>query len=403
VVSVFRRNLATASMEATRLHKRMNTPLDRPVDVFLLAQRLGLWLAAQPLDAYGFYLRQGNASGIVVNSRHPESLQRYTCAHEIGHHILGHESHADDASTLNRYSQLGQQELQAQVFAASLLMPLPVVRHVLREIWTERASLGPVEVYLFSRNIGVSYAAAAWQLAEYKLLSRGQAKQLVKQGAAAAKDELRGMTWVAEARADVWVLDEHWDGIAIACRVGDEVHLRLPEDLSTGRMWTIDAPAVGSVRRSVAAGPALSWNGAEDIDIAAIGAETADVGGVGTLGLDLVRDVHIGATGQIASHRTDPALPYEELALFDHDDGPQTTAGGAWPAIPGAGRRAMVLVPQSAGTFRIALSLRPAWNPGGSAARTFSFTVSARNRDRLSGAGYANPQKVLRVERLAAA
>jgi Zn-dependent peptidase ImmA (M78 family) len=400
-MSVFRRNLAKASMEASRLHKRMDTPLDRPVDVFLLAQRLGLWLTAQPLDTYGFYLRQGDVAGIVVNSRHPESLQRYTCAHEIGHHVLGHESHADDAATLGLYSRLGQQELQAQVFAASLLMPLPLARHVLRQVRTGRGSLGPAEVYLFSRNIGVSYAAAAWQLAEYNLLPRGQARQLVRQGAAAAKDELRGTTWVEDARADVWVLDDRWNGIAIICRVGDELHLRLPEDLSTGRIWTLDSPAPDNVREAVPARRVLSWDGADNIqaqptDPPSPGDRTADIG------LDLVRDSHIGATGQVSSHLAD-ATPLEELALFDLVQPNHVDSEGSWPVIPAAGRRAMVLVPRSVGTFRVALSLRPAWNRFGPSAGTFTFTISARERNRLSGAGYANPQKDLRIERLTAA
>jgi len=137
--SARQRAISEASMEATRLGLRMRIPTDRPVDVFLLAQRLGLWLAAQPLDnAYGFYLRQDTAAGIVVNSHHPESLQRYTCAHEIGHHILGHDSHVDDVSTLRQYSHLALQELQAQVFAASLLMPLPLINRILASLKSNR-------------------------------------------------------------------------------------------------------------------------------------------------------------------------------------------------------------------------------------------------------------------------
>ena len=400
-MSVFRRNLAKASMEASRLHKRMDTPLDRPVDVFLLAQRLGLWLTAQPLDTYGFYLRQGDVAGIVVNSRHPESLQRYTCAHEIGHHVLGHESHADDAATLGLYSRLGQQELQAQVFAASLLMPLPLARHVLHQVRTERGSIGPAEVYLFSRNIGVSYAAAAWQLAEYNLLPRGQARQLVKQGAAAAKDELRGTTWVEDARADVWVLDERWNGIAIICRVGDEVHLRLPEDLSTGRVWTFDSPAPGDDREVVPAKQVLRWDGAADIQAQPTNPPSPG-GRAVDIGLDLVRESHIRAAGQVSARPAD-ATPPEELALFDLNELSHVDGEGDWPVIPAAGRRAMVLVPRSVGTFRVALSLRPAWNPSEPAAGKFTFRLSAKERKWLSGAGYAKPQKDLRVERLAAA
>jgi len=397
-----RRNLAKASMEATRLHKRMDTPLSQPVDVFLLAQRLGLWVAAQPLDSYGFYLRQGDIAGIVVNSRHPESLQRYTCAHEIGHHVLGHESHADDAASLNRYSELAQQELQAQVFAASLLMPLPLTHRVLREVGTPLASIGPADVYLFSRNIGVSYAAAAWQLAQYNLLPRSRAEQFVKQGAAAAKDELRGTTWIEEARADVWVLDGHWNGIAITCRVGDEVHVRLPEDLSTGHVWTLEGALPNlDPDRMPKKKPVLSWDGTDAIRATQNDQHESAVRAA-EAGMDVVRDSHVGGIELAHSDTADASLQgeltFSQPAVQSYEAG-----DGEWPVIPASGQRSTVLVPRSAGTFRVAMSLRPAWNKAGPAAESFAFTVSARDRNRLNGAGFANPQKDLRVEGLTAA
>jgi Zn-dependent peptidase ImmA (M78 family) len=396
-----RRNLAKASMEATRLHKRLDTPLSQPVDVFLLAQRLGLWLAAQPLDSYGFYLRQGDIAGIVVNSRHPESLQRYTCAHEIGHHVLGHESHADDAASLNRYSELAQQELQAQVFAASLLMPLPLAHRVLREAGTPLASIGPADVYLFSRNIGVSYAAAAWQLAQYNLLPRSRAEKFVKQGAAAAKDELRGTTWIEDARADVWVLDDHWNGIAITCRVGDEVHVRLPEDLSTGHAWTLEGPMPDLDPDTMPKKSVLSWDGTDGIRVTWNDQHGSTVRGAET-GMDVVRDSHVGGI-ELSHSDTADSLLQDESTLFQPRVQTYEVDEGDWPVIPASGQRSTVLVPRSAGTFRVAMSLRPAWNRAGPAADFFAFTVSARERNRLNGAGFANPQKDIRVEGLTAA
>ena len=64
-----------------RTHARLKLPSDRPIDIFSIVQQLGIWLKTEPLgNLYGFYLRHGQATGIVLNRRHPEDLQRYTCA-----------------------------------------------------------------------------------------------------------------------------------------------------------------------------------------------------------------------------------------------------------------------------------------------------------------------------------
>jgi Zn-dependent peptidase ImmA (M78 family) len=397
------RAIANASMEATRLARQMEVPYDRPVDVFLLAQRLRLWLAAQPLrDAYGFYLRQGDVAGIVVNSDHPESLQRFTCAHEIGHHILGHASHVDNASTLRQYAHIALQELQAQVFAASLLMPLPLVNRILADI--KREHLSPADVYLFSREIGVSYSAAAWQLTQYHRLSSADAKALVKRGAAAAMTELRGMTWVSDARADVWMLGPHSNGTTIACRLGDELHLRLPEDLSTGWTWAVDEPAIelASSDRDNDAG--IEWDGSLGLSVSETLNSESTQHSVDQR-LDLVYDVHVGADD------TPDQFPAEVFQLVE--DLPATTSVGpdndvaasqrAMPVLPGPGQRMLTLVPRNTGTYQVALSLRAAWDRTVPAAAVIRFTVNASERKRLPRAGYASPQKDLRAERLAAA
>lgn len=384
--------MADASMEATRLTLAMNIPTDRPVDVFLLAQRLRLWLAAQPLDsAYGFYLRQGDVAGIVVNSRHPESLQRYTCAHEIGHHILGHASHVDDASTLRQYSNLAMQEMQAQVFAASLLMPLPLVNRVLAAFGAKH--LGPAEVYLFSREVGVSYSAAAWQLTQYQKLSRAEASALVKRGAAAAKTELLGMTRASDARADLWILGPSSNGVSIVCRIEDELHVRLPEDLSLGRVWTIDEPNYQQADDSQEPIADLLWDGDEGLTVLNAESDRGTSTERAVRDIDVVYNAHLGVESSFTDEDSLSGLPY---------DGDMTNEGNN-ADLPGPGRRAITFIPRSPGAYSVKLSLRSAWDRSAPAAETVSFTVRVAEHDRLVGAGYATPQIGHYAARIAAA
>ncbi|WP_440104143.1 ImmA/IrrE family metallo-endopeptidase [Streptosporangium sp. H16] len=386
-------------MEATRLIQQHNVPLNQPVDVFMLAQRLGLWLSAQPLDsAAGFYLRQGAVAGAVVNSLHPENLQRYTCAHEIGHHVLGHQSHADNEDLLGKYSNIPIPELEAQVFAASLLMPLPLVNGTLRKLFgtAKPATINAAQLYLFSRDIGVSYAAAAWQLSQRKVIGVNHARALIESGAAAAKTELRGMRWVEDARADVWLFDEGSNGLTAACRVGDELHFRLSENLSTGRAWALTEPTMDRFAAMREQEDMFAWDGDATLEIADNPPFASSPTQSEGAGLDLAYDAHVGSSGAREIYVSE--VP--DLNIF-----PTTSVAVEQDshALAQPGRREIVLVARKAGTYNVRLDLKPAWASTGQVEATIYIEIAVTERKRLQRAGLASPQKEIRVERLAAA
>ena len=77
----------------------------------------------------GFTLREGSRTIIGVNTRTSRKRQRFTIAHEIGHVVL-HESplivdHSVRIDWRDGVSSLGtqKQEIEANAFAAALLMP----------------------------------------------------------------------------------------------------------------------------------------------------------------------------------------------------------------------------------------------------------------------------------------
>lgn len=368
-------------MAAARLHKRLGTPLDRPVDVFLVAQRLGLWLASQPLDrAYGFYLKQGEAAGVVVNSGHPESLQRFTCAHEIGHHILEHESHTDLAETINSFDQANIQELQAQTFAAALLMPLPLVEQTLRKIVGSRHLTSAEEVYLFSRDIGVSYTAAVWHLAELNKLSRSLAPRLAKIAPSVIKDQLRGSGAISDSRADVWFFDGDRARIAdIQCRVDDEVHIHIGEDLSTGYAWTIQ-----DLQEASSGDEEVFWDGGDGAISAAPVMSVSDVGSYDGERLEVARNIHIGMS-QSSLPGLDPRV--RELQEVQ---------------LPGPGSRSIVLIPRAEGELTVQIWLKPAWDVEAPARDERTIALDVRDRKTLPVQGFAAPQRDIRALEMAA-
>jgi Zn-dependent peptidase ImmA (M78 family)/predicted secreted protein len=299
--------LAEASMQAQLLHARLRTDFDRPIDVFWVVQQEGIWLASRPLGRglYGFYLREGEATGIVVHAEHPEYLQRYTCAHELGHHLLGHSSRLDEEpdiignATSDRYD-----EIAAQVFAGNFLMPLQAVNRAQRRLGIRRnQTLGPAEVYAISRELDVSFTATAWQLVNLRRLTSRQASEVVRSGAAAAKRTIRGGPHPdGDNRAGLVIIGESGRDVPVLCRPGDEVRVRLPENASTGHVWQIQSPAASDQHQ-----PNLTWDGDSDVTLLAGTSQSGDVQGVGSA-LRLVDDLYragrqdrgaqLGHTGQ---------------------------------------------------------------------------------------------------------
>ncbi len=73
------------------------------VDVFGCIARMGAMLMFQPLEPLlGAFIREDGAAGIILSTRRPLGMQRFTAAHELGHLFLGHDPHADDEGILRR-------------------------------------------------------------------------------------------------------------------------------------------------------------------------------------------------------------------------------------------------------------------------------------------------------------
>lgn len=109
-----------------------------PVPVETLATSQGVTVQRVPLDdeLSGMSFVKDGLSVIVVNAAHHPNRQRFTIAHELGHHIL-HASYLQnnvhvDKAVLHRDNRssdgVDQKEIQANAFAAELLMPSALMK-----------------------------------------------------------------------------------------------------------------------------------------------------------------------------------------------------------------------------------------------------------------------------------
>lgn len=111
-----------------------------PVNPEAIAEKLGLSLKYEYFqdDLSGVLMRRNGRAIIAVNANDPVSRRRFTIAHELGHYVLEHQGDVFvDRTILRRDARssnaVDRQEIEANAFAAALLMPEEqVIRHANR-------------------------------------------------------------------------------------------------------------------------------------------------------------------------------------------------------------------------------------------------------------------------------
>jgi Zn-dependent peptidase ImmA (M78 family)/predicted secreted protein len=259
------------SLAAQRELARLDVDLMRRVEVFDIIQSQGIWLMFQPLDGlFGLYRRINNdVAGIQINSLHPTSLQRFTGAHEYGHHVLGHAASIDAEEQIERPSRgRSLQEIAAQAFAATFLMPLQLVNSVLRGLGLplNPGDVTAGKVYELSREMGSSYRATVTQLEVLRKITPAAAQRLRRHQLIDVKVELARGRRPQNARADVWVLDEKDSDRALSVLPDDEIHVRLPEMPSSGYQWILRTHGARGRLRANEPSLAVLENGLEPIE-----------------------------------------------------------------------------------------------------------------------------------------
>lgn len=142
-----------------------------PVPVERVAEYLGIKVDMSDLgdDCSGVLVRDGDRAVIGVNWAHHANRQRFTIAHEIGHFVLHEgETYVDKGFSVNfRDLESGsgkkREEVQANAFAAALLMPAELVRSAFKTHRFDLADDGD-DLRLLAEKFGVSAQAMAIRL-----------------------------------------------------------------------------------------------------------------------------------------------------------------------------------------------------------------------------------------------
>lgn len=130
-----------AAKVATELLKELGIQ-DMPVDVRAIAEAKGVRVVAGDLDedTSGVIVIKNDQAIIGVNRTHHPNRQRFSIAHELGHYLLHRDYAHVFVDTVHAFFRDGNstkgtdtQEIEANAFAAELLMPKDIVVRYVRE------------------------------------------------------------------------------------------------------------------------------------------------------------------------------------------------------------------------------------------------------------------------------
>jgi hypothetical protein len=233
----------TAMGVAFEAHEDLGLDTLGRIDVFEAIAGDRVKLHFRPLDCAALYLPASVAvrPGVLVNSRHPLALQRYSAGHEYGHHLYGHGEQIDRESEPRGTSvKLPPHEMLAEAFAAWFLMPPEAVEAALRLVGLEVAST-PAHTYAVALRLGTSFRATCNRITELGRWRDTPVKDI--------KLELTATPPPGGWRNDVWLLSNRDAEATIVARCGDVLLIDLPG-------WDIDALPDGASAELIA-GPDL--------------------------------------------------------------------------------------------------------------------------------------------------
>src|SRR5581483_4265168 len=107
----------SAATRALRIRAEVHAKPWEAIDVFDVSQQLGVEVRFTKISSMeGMYVRQ-EAPVILIASERPAGRQRFSCAHELGHHAFGDGTRVDELFGSNSSKLRPDDEIRADMFA----------------------------------------------------------------------------------------------------------------------------------------------------------------------------------------------------------------------------------------------------------------------------------------------
>ena len=225
-----------AMRNALQLRRGLSIPRESPLNVFDVAASIGVdvqFVDSPTLE--GMFYRGPHPQIFLPSRQHrPKGRIAFSCAHELGHFQLGHGTQVDEyVEGSQETGAKPDEELAADTFAASLLMPRQAVvqRFELRS-W-ELSDATPPQLFAVAAELDVGYSTLLKHVRYgLKLVNDAWMTTRLKVAPKEIRQELTG-------EADpprIVIVDRYWSNIPIDLEIGDEVAIPLNLRVVSGNL-----------------------------------------------------------------------------------------------------------------------------------------------------------------------
>lgn len=211
---------AQATAIALRARRDAGLRMGDPASSVDVALRLGFHVRLLAVGSLEGLYRPGDPPMIVVGSERPRGRRNFTCAHELGHHFLGHGQRLDELHQQSEQETRDPTEVAADCFAAALLMPTTVVRSAfVRRGWPFE-EITPIHAYVVAGELNVGYSTLIDRMGlSLRLLAPAQRLQLRRVRPKQIRERILGVA----PPHDLVVVDNDWLAPVVDLELGDFV------------------------------------------------------------------------------------------------------------------------------------------------------------------------------------
>jgi Zn-dependent peptidase ImmA (M78 family) len=195
-----------------------------PLCPFNLAEAMGFDVRFVKISSFeGMYL--ADEGMILVAAERPEGRKRFTCSHEVGHHVLGHGTVIDEIIESGSDKEI---EREADFFASMLLMPSSAVKRAAGAIGLDFSNPTLADIYILSRYLGTSYTGLLTQLHFNLKLISGRAYRLLKD---VSVKSIKNSIYTGHGGGEIFVVGDWWKDKSIDMVIGDHIMSRESLDI----------------------------------------------------------------------------------------------------------------------------------------------------------------------------
>lgn len=237
---------AQAALQAGRLLSKRSIDDAKQIPVFELLAAEGLEVMFQPLNRlFGVYMpgTDLSAAGVLINANLPRAVQRFTAAHELGHHALHHDPATDLESDIDMPPS--PTERASNAFAERLMLPERLVRAAMHRVNCPDGPRSFEEAYQLSLEVGASYRATLRRCQVLKFISAQTATAWFRKAPRDAKAAIVPAGLIQDFRRDTIMLTPTDERSELTVRDGDVLVVEVQEQPTTGYLWDITLGDLG--------------------------------------------------------------------------------------------------------------------------------------------------------------